>query len=108
MLIEVKNEMKKVIQETVFLIADIVAAIHSGNFQKALDDYVGVVGVLEELINLKINLDVLEKVEETEIEVIKSVLNEIVKALENADFVLFGDLLEYELIPILENWADIV
>ncbi|GAV22542.1 hypothetical protein [Carboxydothermus pertinax] len=106
-LIAVKKEMKKILQETISLINYIVAEIQAKNFQKALTDYVGVIGVIEELINLKINLSTLEKVEETEIETLRSVLKEVVNALENADFVLFGDLLEYELIPILEKWAEV-
>lgn len=45
----------------------------------------------------------LVKVEETTIEVLNNYLNEIINALENEDYILVGDLIKYELIPILDE-----
>jgi hypothetical protein len=38
----------------------------------------------------------------------RSVLKELERALENADYVLLGDLLTYELAPVLTRWEAIV
>jgi len=32
--------------------------------------------------------------------------NEMISAFENTDYVLLGDILEYEILPILENWNE--
>lgn len=41
--------------------------------------------------------------QEITLQVMNEKLNEIVEALENEDFILIGDLFEYELKPILED-----
>lgn len=37
---------------------------------------------------------------------IKGILQEITNAFENSDYVLVGDLLNYELSPIIEDWKN--
>jgi uncharacterized protein YicC (UPF0701 family) len=33
-------------------------------------------------------------------------LKELIEAFENGDYILVGDLLEYEVLPILESWSE--
>ncbi len=40
------------------------------------------------------------------VEEINTKLNEIVKAFENEDYVLVGDLLEYEISPVMQELSD--
>jgi hypothetical protein len=44
-----------------------------------------------------------KKLDEERRAVLNNNLNEIVNALENGDFILVGDLLQYELLPIIEE-----
>lgn len=37
---------------------------------------------------------------------INPIFNQLVEALENADYVLLGDLLEYEIIPVVKEWQE--
>jgi hypothetical protein len=39
---------------------------------------------------------------------INEMLNEIVKAFQNEDYILVGDLFEYEIIPVLNKWDKII
>lgn len=39
---------------------------------------------------------------------INEALNPIIEALENQDFVLISDLFEYEILPILERWKEML
>lgn len=39
-------------------------------------------------------------------EAINSIYNEVIEALENEDYVLISDLLEYEIVPILKEWFE--
>ncbi|SHE57126.1 hypothetical protein [Clostridium fallax] len=41
--------------------------------------------------------------EEFDLDNLNNFMNEMIQALENEDYILLGDLLEYEIIPILEN-----
>lgn len=43
-----------------------------------------------------------------EIENMNKFLNEINEALEKMDFILVSDLLEYEILPILKDWKEII
>lgn len=74
-------------------------------------------GQLSEGLNLLINiiegLDWVIKIAATNIEMQENhmretnlKLNEIVKALENEDYVLVGDLLEYEILPAMQEILD--
>ena len=42
------------------------------------------------------------------IEVISSLLGEMIEVLENEDWVLLSDLLEYEFLPAMENWSVVI
>ncbi|OPJ60885.1 hypothetical protein [Clostridium oryzae] len=53
-------------------------------------------------INLTENVQK-EKIDTSEI---NEVLNSMVEAFENSDFILLGDLFQYELSPILQKWND--
>lgn len=46
--------------------------------------------------------------EEIDVNDLNGKLNEIVEGFSNEDYVLIGDLLEYELSPILEQWQLVV
>lgn len=49
---------------------------------------------------------VINKLNNEEISQINSKLSEIITALENQDYILTGDLLQYELLPILEEISE--
>lgn len=55
---------------------------------------------------LTLTQDVYEK--KIDLNELNQKLEEIVEAMENQDYILVGDLFEYEIIPILENIHDIV
>ena len=51
---------------------------------------------------LTLTLDILK--EKIDISELNGKLSEIVEAFENEDYVLVGDLFQYEVLPILEEW----
>ena len=46
------------------------------------------------------------QVQDINVEEINTKLNEIVKAFENEDYILVGDLLEYEISPVMQELLD--
>jgi hypothetical protein len=56
----------------------------------------GVKWVIDALVSI-------QRLDEKEIININNKLNEIIDALENEDYILIGDLLQYELLPVMEE-----
>lgn len=85
----------------------IVEKFLSGREDLALNQYVNFVEGIQWLVNviqltknetaeLGISVILDDKFAET--------LNEMIQAFENRDYVLVGDLLNYEIKPVIENW----
>lgn len=83
-------------------IEDVVNKINSGNENNGVALIAQVADGIDWLAGiLKLTSDVHKG--RISIEDMNEKLGEIIEALENEDFVLTGDLLEYELLPVLDN-----
>lgn len=88
-------------------IDDIVDKFLSGREDLALTDYVNFTEGIQWLFNvIQLTKDYVAELGLTIIsdEKFVSILNEMIEAFENRDYVLVGDLLNYEIKPIIENW----
>ncbi|KKM12358.1 hypothetical protein SY88_04210 [Clostridiales bacterium PH28_bin88] len=92
----VLNKLQQVQQE-VHLVA---ASLHAGEAAGGIKRMGGVVEGLQDLIGLLAGI----LVAEGEIDKFNRMLQEILQAWENTDYVQMADLLHYELIPQLEQW----
>lgn len=75
-------------------------------YQDLLDvtrDFMGMVGVLRGEFSLKKSVSFNESAEE-----LSSLFSEMVEVIENEDWILLADLLEYEFIPAVERWKKVV
>lgn len=75
-------------------------------YQDLLDvtrDFIGMIGVLRGEFSLKDHADFNKAAEE-----ISSLFSEMVEVLENEDWILLADLLEYEFIPAVSRWKKVV
>ena len=75
-------------------------------YQDLLDvtrDFMGMIGVLRGEFSLKQNANFNEAAEE-----LSSLFSEMVEVIENEDWILLADLLEYEFIPAVERWKKVV
>lgn len=75
-------------------------------YQDLLDvtrDFMGMIGVLRGEFSLKRNANFNEAAEE-----LSSLFSEMVEVIENEDWILLADLLEYEFIPAVERWKKVV
>ena len=79
-------------------IEGIAEKLNSGE-KEAIKEMVSIVDGIERIIALK----KIHKNEEDKIINMNKYLMEIFKAMESSDYILIGDLLVYELIPILED-----
>lgn len=75
-------------------------------YQDLLDvtrDFMGMIGVLRGEFSLKKSANFNESAEE-----LSSLFSEMVEVIENEDWILLADLLEYEFIPAVERWKKVV
>lgn len=75
-------------------------------YQDLLDvtrDFMGMIGVLRGEFSLKRNANFNDAAEE-----LSSLFSEMVEVIENEDWILLADLLEYEFIPAVERWKKVV
>ncbi len=71
-------------------------------FQDLLDvtrDFMGMINVLRSEFSLSKNKEIIHSSE-----TLSSLLVEMTEVLENEDWILLADLLEYEFLPVCENW----
>ena len=66
-------------------------------------DFLGIIGVLRGEFSLKHTPDFEEASQE-----LSSLFSEMLEVLENEDWILLADLLEYEFIPTVDRWKKIV
>lgn len=77
-------------------------------FQDMLDvtrDFLGMIALLRnEYVDLELSMPEFASNAES----ISSLLSEMTEVLENEDWVLLSDLLEYEFLPAMENWSVVI
>ncbi|EKQ51132.1 MULTISPECIES: hypothetical protein [unclassified Clostridium] len=83
-------------------IEDAVNLIQEGNEIEGIKNIIPVFEGIE-YISQAINLTREVQEEEIELEDLNAQLREMIEAFENEDYILLGDLLNYELLPILEE-----
>ncbi len=66
-------------------------------------DFMNMQGVLRREFNLNDDAEFNANVEQ-----FSSLLTEMTEVLENEDWILLADLLEYELLPVCENWKKVI
>jgi len=112
MVAKMNNEVKEVL-ETAYeymnkLNGGVLTAakyFQNGNYRDALDLTIQITEGIEwtiKVINLNKNL----YTEEERIQELNEKLKETLEAFENGDYVLIGDLFEYEISPIIENYIE--
>jgi hypothetical protein len=75
-------------------------------FQDVLEvirNFMGMVNVLRNDFSISVSSEFVEKVEQT-----SALLSEMSDVLENEDWILLSDLLEYELVPVCDAWKSII
>lgn len=75
-------------------------------FQDLLDvtrDFMSMLGVLRNEFSLASSSDFSVNAEQ-----LSSLLSEMTEVLENEDWILLADLLEYEFLPVCENWKKVI
>lgn len=96
------------IEKVIFTIDNIVENLLAGQENVALQGFQELVDGLEWIINVVILTRPAQEeigIKMTDPAGFMSSLNEIIEAFENTDYVLLGDLLNYEAKPILEQWS---
>ena len=66
-------------------------------------DFMTMVGVLRTEFLLSSDTDF-----SSNVEALSSLLGEMTEGLQNEDWILFADLLEYEFVPVCENWKQVI
>lgn len=74
-----------------------VQKIYDGQTDKSVE-------LISEMLDAIVNDILIRQVFQTELGEIIQVFDEISTALEKKDYVLMGDLLEYELLPLFKSW----
>ena len=95
------------IKKVLVVIDEVLDNFLTGREDLALKDFPNVVDGFEWLLNVISLTEPTQKVLAVEFEDVPKfidVINEMVAALENNDFVLLGDLLTYEAKPVIEKW----
>ena len=102
-LIEASGYIKKVL----VVIDEVLDRFLSGREDLALKDFPDVADGFEWLLNVISLTEPTQKKLEVEFKDVPrflEILNEMIEAFQNSDYVLLGDLLNYEAKPIMENW----
>lgn len=87
-------------------IDNIIIEIHNGNERYAIQKLNDLFLKLEEIIKYKTIEDINLREDIDSIEKINGKLSELLNAFENQDFVLFADILEFEVMPIIQSWSE--
>lgn len=113
MAINITNELYKVItlmDHGARRVADLFRQADDGEalevYQDLLDvtrDFIGMIGVLRGEFSLKDHPDFNKATEE-----VSNLFSEMVEVLENEDWILLADLLEYEFIPAVSRWKKVI
>lgn len=113
MAVNISRELYKVIQvmtsgakqvATLFRQADDTEALEL--LQDLIDvtrDFMGMISTLRAEFSLRGGVDF-----QTNVDQISDLLSEMTEVLENEDWILLADLLEYEFLPVCENWKQVI
>ena len=66
-------------------------------------DFMSMIGVLRNNFSIPVDAEFMARVEQ-----ISSLLTEMTDVLENEDWILLADLLEYEFVPTCDSWKQII
>ncbi len=113
MAIDISEEMYKVVQIMVHGSKQVARLFRQANDTEGLEllqdlldvtrDFLSMVDALRKQFNIDASSDVEENTQK-----LSSLITELTEVLENEDWVLFADLLEYEFLPSCENWKQII
>lgn len=108
-----REELSQAIQNILKILPEIAESFQIGKDSDALEKIHIVINLIESCsLYIKKNPDSFSKEKEEEIENLyeefNSLLEEILEAFQNGDFILIGDLMEYELPDKLENYQSII
>jgi len=70
---------------------------------EVIRDFLGMIGVLRNEFSLQE-----QKVSNEAVEEISSLLGEMTEVMENEDWILLADLLEYEFLPAVDKWKQVI
>jgi hypothetical protein len=70
---------------------------------EVIRDFLGMIGVLRNEFSLQE-----QKVFNEAVEEISSLLGEMTEVMENEDWILLADLLEYEFLPAVDKWKQVI
>lgn len=113
MAVNISRELYKVVQvmtsgakqvATLFRQADDTEALEL--LQDLIDvtrDFMGMISTLRAEFSLRGGIDFQSNVDQ-----ISDLLTEMTEVLENEDWILLADLLEYEFLPVCENWKQVI
>lgn len=105
-LLEANNYIKNILNGIDYIVENFLA----GREDLALNSFVNFVDGMKWLMEvIDLTKEVLDQLE-IEFPVqdkVLAILNEMIEAFENRDYVLVGDLLNYEFKPLMEEWNDI-
>lgn len=88
-------------------VEDISEAYEGGDYEKGSQIIVEASEGFQWIINLvAVTKDVLK--EELDEKELTEKFSEVVEALQNEDYILVGDLFQYEILPILEQYEDVI
>ncbi|RQV98503.1 MAG: hypothetical protein EH225_13140 [Calditrichaeota bacterium] len=83
-------------------LADVSLFLQTGKDKEAMDIVISLTEILQKIVGLLS----LYNTDNIDIDKLNSILSELVEAFDAGDFILIGDLLEYEITPILSEMAD--
>lgn len=81
----------------------IVESFQSGREDLGANMMIDLIGGIQWMVNLVTLTNEHLKVEETKVECLNTTLSQLNIAYENLDYVLIGDVLEYELLPVIDS-----
>lgn len=113
MAVNITRELYKVVQVMTDGARQVAVLFRQADDAEALDmfqdllevtrDFMGMIGVLRNEFSLRTTKDFSDNVER-----FSDLLGEMTEVLENEDWILLADLLEYEFLPACENWKKVI
>ncbi len=113
MAIDISEEMYKVVQIMVHGSKQVARLFRQADDTEGLELLQDLLDVTRDFLNMvealrnQFNLDASIEVEENSLK-LSSLIAELTEVLENEDWILFADLLEYEFLPSCESWKQII
>ncbi|MEF9951692.1 MAG: hypothetical protein RR840_04640 [Clostridium sp.] len=105
--LEILESIKNYLPRLIFGTEEAVAKIHSGSEGAFLNTIPDIIEGTQWSINAMVAINPFVN-GEVNIDKINSIFLEMISAMESGDYILVADMLEYELIPIISSWNDII